>query len=104
MGGSQRRPRVGRFNTKLLSQLVHRGKGDLLLEVDNEGRTPLHWAAAYDNASCLEEYIKLGADQLAEDKDGMTAVGIARKEGQSFAALKALPGGIPGFHRAQSMM
>ena len=46
---------------------------------DNNGMTPLHWAARYGDAERIELLLGAGANLGARDKTGLTALGLARR-------------------------
>ena len=48
---------------------------------DEEGRTPLHWAADHGHLECLRELIKSGADVNAQECAGWTPLHWAAGEG-----------------------
>lgn len=59
------------------------GAQDLVRNRDNEGKTPLHWAAVTGRTKLLETLIEAGADLDARDLYGVPAVGLAIEMGSS---------------------
>jgi len=53
--------------------------------MNNEGMTPLHWAAHEGRANVIEELFHAGADLNAQDKDGMTPLHWASSKGRTEA-------------------
>jgi len=47
--------------------------------VDNDQSTPLHWAAGNGKASVCTTLLALGADPAAKNKNGETALDLARE-------------------------
>src|SRR5262249_20076282 len=65
---------------------------------DNNGRTPLMYAARYNRPTAVQLLLKRGADIKARDNDGMTALDLAKKfENQEviklFNSASVQPGG-----------
>jgi ankyrin repeat protein len=52
--------------------------GANVMEVDTEGKTPLHWAAGSGRAEVVKYLIDVGADANAKDSKGMTPLAEAR--------------------------
>ncbi|KAI9779802.1 MAG: hypothetical protein M1816_003338 [Peltula sp. TS41687] len=66
------------------------GAQDLVQSRDNEGKTPLHWAAATGRTKILEVLIEAGADLEARDLYSVPAVGLAIEMGSSECATHLL--------------
>lgn len=54
-------------------------------EKDNEGKTPLHYAAAYASRELVQFLIEQGADINARDGKGRTPMSVAAQMGNSVA-------------------
>jgi ankyrin repeat protein len=57
--------------------------------VDSNGRTPLMYAARYNQPTAVRLLLERGADIKARDKDGKTALGLA-KQFNNQEVIKAL--------------
>ena len=55
--------------------------GNQLDEVDNNGRTALHWAVYYNQYDAVVTLIKLGAKDYIKDNYSLTPIDIAQYEG-----------------------
>lgn len=58
----------------------------IMSEPDREGRSPLHYAAAQDDASAILEGLANGEDPSAGDRSGFTPLHFAALEGSVHAA------------------
>ena len=58
-------------------------KGADVTAKDNNGMTPLHWAAHYGQAKVAKVLLAKGADANAEDDDGMTPMHYAAYRGHA---------------------
>jgi ankyrin repeat protein len=74
----------------LASQLGEERLRILLETKDEDGRTPLMWAARNNHAGLLDELIGSGAVISTSDKDGETALHLAVKHGRRETARKLL--------------
>ena len=66
-------------NTEIIEDIAK--YGNLLDEVDNNGRTALHWAVYYNQYDAVVTLIKLGAKDYIKDNYSLTPIDIARYEG-----------------------
>ena len=58
---------------------------------DNDGRTPMHWAAIFGEAEVCKVLLQNGADKNLRDDDGRTPLDHARPYGnQNLIALLSL--------------
>ena len=64
--------RFDEFVSKKVSELIEKG-ADVNMK-NNEGHTPLMWAACNRNAGTVKKLIKAGADVNAQDNLGKTAL------------------------------
>jgi ankyrin repeat protein len=64
---------------------------------DNNGRTPLMYAAFYRHLTAVQMLLERGANVKAQDKDGMTALDLAKKfDNQEIIRLLQRAGALPG--------
>ena len=54
-----------------------------IVHQQNYGNTALHWAAYYGRLAIATRLLEGGADLTLRDKDGKTALDIARSQGHS---------------------
>lgn len=66
-------------NTEIIEDIAK--YGNLLDEVDNNGRTALHWAVYYNQYDAVVTLIKLGAKDYIKDNYSLTPIDIAQYEG-----------------------
>ena len=55
--------------------------GNQLNEIDNDGRTALHWAVYYNKYDAVVALIELGAKDYIKDNYSLTPIDIAQYEG-----------------------
>ena len=55
--------------------------GNQLDEIDNNGRTALHWAVYYNKYNAVVTLIELGAKDYIKDNYSLTPIDIAQYEG-----------------------
>ena len=66
-------------NTEIIEDIAK--YGNQLDEVDNNGRTALHWAVYYNQYDAVVTLIKLGAKDYIKDNYSLTPIDIAQYEG-----------------------
>ena len=71
------------MNVTLLNSLINDNKEEIINEKDNDGNTPLHYAAYYGRKGNCEELIKLGASLEIENNNNEKPIEIASKIGFS---------------------
>ena len=54
---------------------------DLVFNKDNDGRSPLHWAASYGHKNVVELLLANKAEVNAKDNHGQTPLHVAAAEG-----------------------
>lgn len=83
----------------ILQYLKRKPQANLNINVrDKYGRTPLHYAAAACNPEAMELLIKEGADVLATDNDGVTALHFAVYSPRCIRLIKQHGGSVNNHH------
>jgi len=71
-------PDIGDVALKFIGEALLQAGCDVNA-ADNNGRTPLMYAARYNQPAAVRLLLEAGANVKAQDKDGMTALDLAKK-------------------------